>query len=40
MMVWGVPAEVKRFFAKPVRDCAKPIRGALAGGPPGGDTRA
>lgn len=29
-MVLGVPAEIKTFFAKPVRDCAKPIRGALA----------
>ena len=30
MMVWGVPTEVKTFFAKAVRGCAKPIRGALA----------
>lgn len=30
MMVWGVPTEVKTFFAKPVRGCAKPIRHALA----------
>ena len=30
MMVLGVPTEVKTFFAKPVRSCAKPIRGALA----------
>jgi len=30
MMVWGVPTEVKTFFAKPVRACAKPIRHALA----------
>lgn len=30
MMVLGVPTEIKTFFAKPVRDCAKPIRGALA----------
>jgi hypothetical protein len=30
MMVLGVPTEVKAFFAKPVRHCAKPIRGALA----------
>lgn len=30
MMVLGVPTEVKAFFAKPVRPCAKPIRGALA----------
>jgi hypothetical protein len=29
MMVWGVPRDVKTFFAKPVRGCAKPIRGAL-----------
>jgi hypothetical protein len=29
-MVLGMPAEVKTFFAKPVRHCAKPIRGALA----------
>ena len=26
MMVWGVPTEVKAFFAKAVRGCAKPIR--------------
>ena len=31
MMVLGVPTEIKTFFAKPVRNCAKPIRGALAG---------
>jgi hypothetical protein len=30
MMVWGVPRDVKTFFAGPVRDSAKPIRGALA----------
>jgi hypothetical protein len=30
MMVWGVPHDVKTFFAKPVRGSAKPIRGALA----------
>ncbi len=30
MMVWGVPADVKTFFAKPLRTCSKPIRGALA----------
>jgi hypothetical protein len=30
MMVWGVPADVKRFLGKPVRDCSKPIRAALA----------
>jgi hypothetical protein len=30
MMVLGVPTEVKTFFAKAVRDCAKPIRGTLA----------
>ena len=30
MMVLGVPTEIKTFFAKPVRDCAKPIRGALS----------
>ena len=30
MMVWGVPADVKTFFAKPPRTCSKPIRGALA----------
>jgi hypothetical protein len=30
MMVLGVPTAVKTFFAKPVRHCAKPIRGALA----------
>jgi len=30
MMVLGVPTEVKAFFAKPVRRCAKPIRGSLA----------
>jgi hypothetical protein len=30
MMVLGVPIEIKTFFAKPVCDCAKPIRGALA----------
>lgn len=30
MIVLGVPTEVKSFFAKPVRACAKPIRGALA----------
>lgn len=30
MMVLGTPTEVKSFFAKPVRACAKPIRGALA----------
>ena len=30
MMVWGVPTDVKRFLGKPVRDCSKPIRAALA----------
>jgi hypothetical protein len=30
MMVLGVPTDVKTFFAKPVRGCAKPIRGSLA----------
>jgi hypothetical protein len=30
MIVLGVPTEVKGFFAKAVRDCAKPIRQALA----------
>lgn len=30
MMVWGVPADVKTFFAKPPRTCSKPVRGALA----------
>lgn len=30
MMVWGVPKQVKRFFAKPVRGCGKPIRRNLA----------
>lgn len=30
MIVLGAPTEVKSFFAKPVRACAKPIRGALA----------
>ena len=29
-MVLGMPAEVKTFFARPVRHCAKPIRRALA----------
>lgn len=29
-MVWGVPKQVKTFFAKPVRDCSKPIRSSLA----------
>ena len=29
-MVLGVPTDVKTFFAKPVRGCAKPIRGSLA----------
>jgi hypothetical protein len=29
-MVWGVPKQVKRFFAKPVRECSKPIRSSLA----------
>lgn len=30
MMVWGVPKDVKTFFARPVRGCAKPIRATLA----------
>jgi hypothetical protein len=30
MIVMGVPREVKTFFAKPVRNCGKPIREALA----------
>jgi hypothetical protein len=30
MMVLGVPAAVKMFFAQPVRSCSKPIRGAVA----------
>jgi hypothetical protein len=30
MMVWGVPSDVKTFFAKPVRKSGKPIRDALA----------
>ena len=29
-MVWGVPKQVKTFFAKPVRGCSKPIRSSLA----------
>jgi hypothetical protein len=30
MIVLGLPREVKSFFAKPVRDCSKPIQKALA----------
>lgn len=30
MMVWGMPREVKAFFSRPVANCAKPIRHALA----------
>jgi len=30
MIVLGMPREVKSFFAKPVRNCSKPIRNALA----------
>lgn len=30
MIVMGVPREVKTFFAKPVRNCSKPIQKALA----------
>ncbi len=30
MMVWGMPKEVKTFFARPVANCSRPIRQALA----------
>jgi len=30
MMVWGMPKEVKAFFSRPVANCSKPIRHALA----------
>jgi len=30
MIVWGLPKEVKRFFARPLANCSKPIRQALA----------
>jgi hypothetical protein len=30
MIVWGLPKEVKRFFARPVANCSRPIRQALA----------
>jgi hypothetical protein len=30
MIVWGMPREVKTFFSRPVADCSKPIRHALA----------
>jgi hypothetical protein len=30
MILWGMPREVKRFFSRPVADCSKPIRHALA----------
>ena len=29
MIVWGMPKEVKRFFARPVANCSKPVRQAL-----------
>lgn len=29
-MLWGIPAEVNRFFRPVLRDASKPIRGALA----------
>jgi hypothetical protein len=29
-MLWGIPAEVNRFFRPVLRDASKPIRKALA----------